>query len=396
MSTPVKYFLSTMRGAPVLSGTVGSLIAVLDACLVTGFGSVSALSVNVSGGVATATLPSGQAFEVGAVLQVSGATPSALNGEVRCTAASLTSVSWATSAPDGAASGSISIRYAPAGWTKLHSGTNKAAYVSASPESSGCCLRVDDTGTTSARVRGFESMSDVETGVGPFPTDAQMSGGGYWPKSIQANATAVPWEVFADARGFHYVSAFQQPASPTYQGRSGWYFGDFPSRKSGDAWACALLSGATAADPNSSHLRRMNSSNQLIAARSYSGIGGAARCGRSSPVLSNGTSALEDTRSGAEQFCGDYPNSVDNALITAPVLILEGAHNTTQVWRGTLPGILHAPQRISATAFSPNDAVTATDHLAGRRLLASPFTANGQSITGTFGMVFYDATGPWR
>ena len=54
----VKWFTSDMRGAPVVSGTAGTLIAMLDACLVTGFGVVTATSVTVSGGVATATLPS--------------------------------------------------------------------------------------------------------------------------------------------------------------------------------------------------------------------------------------------------------------------------------------------------------------------------------------------------
>lgn len=34
--TSVKYLHSAMPGAPVLSGTAGSLISVLDACLVNG------------------------------------------------------------------------------------------------------------------------------------------------------------------------------------------------------------------------------------------------------------------------------------------------------------------------------------------------------------------------
>ena len=39
----VKYFLSTDSGAPTLSGTIGSLIGVLDACLVNGYGSKTSL-----------------------------------------------------------------------------------------------------------------------------------------------------------------------------------------------------------------------------------------------------------------------------------------------------------------------------------------------------------------
>ena len=42
---PVKYIHSDMRGAPVLSGTPGAMIGVLDAFLITGFGTVTAQRV---------------------------------------------------------------------------------------------------------------------------------------------------------------------------------------------------------------------------------------------------------------------------------------------------------------------------------------------------------------
>ena len=38
VDTSVKHFYSAMAGSPGLSGTAGSLIAVLDACLISGFG----------------------------------------------------------------------------------------------------------------------------------------------------------------------------------------------------------------------------------------------------------------------------------------------------------------------------------------------------------------------
>ena len=42
MPIAVKWFSSDMRGAPTINGTVGSLIPALDACLLTGFGAVTA------------------------------------------------------------------------------------------------------------------------------------------------------------------------------------------------------------------------------------------------------------------------------------------------------------------------------------------------------------------
>ena len=96
---PVKYIHNAMRGAPQLSGTAGTLIAVLDAFLLTGFGQVTALSVNVAGGIATATLQSGQSFDKDCIVLVEGATPAALNGEARVISTSSTSITWATTAP---------------------------------------------------------------------------------------------------------------------------------------------------------------------------------------------------------------------------------------------------------------------------------------------------------
>ena len=46
--TTVKHFHSAMSGAPVLNGTAGSLIAVLDACLQDGFGLKAASGITVA------------------------------------------------------------------------------------------------------------------------------------------------------------------------------------------------------------------------------------------------------------------------------------------------------------------------------------------------------------
>lgn len=204
VDTSVKFITENMPGAPVLSGTAGALISVLDALLVTGFGLRTATSVTVAGGVATVTLASNaqNANLLHSVILVDGvAAPMAdLNGEQRVTAAGTTTLQFATAVADGTATGTITVKSAPAGWEKLYSGTNKAVYRSTHVQSAKHCLRVDDTGTTSARVVGYETMTDVDTGVGPFPTAAQMSGGGYWWKSIDATATARGYFFAADPR----------------------------------------------------------------------------------------------------------------------------------------------------------------------------------------------------
>ena len=75
VDTSVKYLHSGMTGAPVLSGAIGSMIAVLDACLVDGFALKSVNSLVVASNIATINVSTGITAEVGAVVLVAGATP---------------------------------------------------------------------------------------------------------------------------------------------------------------------------------------------------------------------------------------------------------------------------------------------------------------------------------
>ena len=51
VSTSVKWAVSSMMGAPTLNGTAGSMIALLDAFLINGFGMKAVDSAQVTGGV---------------------------------------------------------------------------------------------------------------------------------------------------------------------------------------------------------------------------------------------------------------------------------------------------------------------------------------------------------
>src|SRR5574337_410841 len=178
--TTVVYLHSAMTGAPSLTGQAGSLIALLDACLVNGFGAGAVDSVVIACGVATVTRSAGHPFAVNSVAAISGASVSggSINGRQRVLA--ITGTTWtfdATGLADQSATGAIIAKLASAGWEKKYSGTNLAAYRSLAPDATGCLLRVDDTGANSARVVGYESMTSITTGSGPFPTDTQFGGG---------------------------------------------------------------------------------------------------------------------------------------------------------------------------------------------------------------------------
>lgn len=392
---PVKYIHNAMRGAPVLSGTAGAGIAMIDAFFLTGFGLTTALSVNVAGGIATATLTSGQTFDPYCVVLVAGATPAELNGEARVLTRSSTSITWATTAADGAATGTITIKVAPVGgWEKVYSGTNKAAYRSTDPLGSGFFLRVDDSNATYMRVRGFESMSDVDTGTGPFPTDAQISGGGYWVKSNQANATAVRYDLFADSRAIVVGIGAYAGTIAAYTGIVARGFGDMIElRPGGDAYSCALScaanSGVDAAATLGSFDRIESGANAIFMARDLSGIGGAVQSGSVPYVGSN------NLLSGLDTTLGNFPSVVDGELKYSRRYI---KHIGSQTPRADIPGVLHIPQNnVLSAGVAARDALVGAGALAGRRLVALLGASPGSGLSTTpTACTLIDSTGPWR
>ena len=199
---PAKWITQTMRGAPQIVAQPGAVILAIDALLLSGWGATTAVSITVQGGVATAVMNEGIYFEEFSVVLIAGVTsPAQLNGEAFVFSRTNKSISFITDAPDGVAAGNFTIKYAPVGgWEKTYSDTNKAVYRSLDPKSPGHFLRVDDTNPQSVRVRAFETMTDIDTGTGPYPTDAQCAGGGYWYKNYlaTANNTVIPYVLAGD------------------------------------------------------------------------------------------------------------------------------------------------------------------------------------------------------
>lgn len=392
MSTSVKRIESTQRGAPTLNGTAGTLLAVLEALFVTGWGPTTALSVNVSGGIATATLTPGETFDRDSVVLIAGATPSALNGEARVLTSGNAAITWATTAPDGAATGTITIRYAPqTSWSKVYAATNKAAFRSTHVQSAGHYLRIDDTGTTTARVRGYESMTDVDTGTGPFPTDTHIAGGGYLHKSTAANATACRYRIFCDERFIIFAMAAGSGASATNRGANARGFGDpIILAPGGDAWGTVLsYNGSSSA---SSYAGALDGSVTSSAAggcafpRSISGLGGA--------VLGDVqvfTGAI-NTISGTDNTLGAFPSEVDGRLRHVRTFVKEAGFGKPP--RVINPGVYYIPQSGVASLVADGDILDGTGDLAGRKLMCVP-THSGYTFAPA-GIYLVDITGPWR
>lgn len=394
VDTSVKFYREDFPGAPTLNGVAGSLIGLLDACLCTGFGLRSATSLVVSGGVATLTLASDakNGNLLHSVILVEGSSITDLNGEQRVTWASSTELKFATAAADGTATGSITVKTAPAGWEKKFSGTNKAVLKSLAPEANTSYLRVDDTGTLNANVRAYEAMTDVDTGTGATPTVAGLSTGGFWAKSSAANATVNRWDLFADARAFYYAPAAYSGGSPTAIGQGCYFFGDIVAYKSGDAFAVALFAAISAPGTRPDFGSVLVGSQPGSAARflrAYTGLGSAVA------AFSPPVSGSSNNYSGAESTMGVFPAPTDGGLRVSAIQATEVAPSgATSVLRGVLPGLYHVPQSGLASYFQRGNTVALGNKKLYVVYAGSSFTDTEANTSG--GRACFDITGPWR
>lgn len=392
--TAIKHFTSQMGGAPVLSGTPGSLIAVLDACLVDGFDLKSIDNIVVSGGVATATISAGHTYGALQVITIAANSLPSINGDKRVLTSTGTQFTFdATGIPNQTISGTITAKRTSAGWQKVFSGTNLAVYRSQDVTGTRMFLRVDDTGTLNARVVGYESMSDVNTNSGSgfgFPASFQISGGGYWPKANSANNTWRAWTVVADSKTFwlhmHTASASQGVAGHV------WGFGDINSYKSGDAYGCALYCA-------SSDLSNNSTANQFCVdylgpggylgvymPRSFTGLGNANDVRHASESLATSNGAPGTSLS---TYLANFPNGPDNGLYFSKKILFENAF----ALRGRCRGVLFPVQNCHY-GFVWRDIIDGQGEFAGRKLMA--IKCGGASTTTSNGVMFIDITGPWE
>lgn len=390
MANEVIWFDSAETGAPTLNNAAGSLIAVLDACLLNGF-NLKSITINVAGGVATATC-NGHGFSgaAGKLLQIAGATPNELNGLKQPTVTGTNTFTFpAPGVPDGAATGAITAKRAPLGWTKVHTGANKAAYRSSDVQATGRLLRVDDTAAapasaTDARVVMYEAMADIDTGTGPGPTPSQMAGGAYWGKGSN-DANAKSWVLAGDGRLFYFFG----PAG----GVSGLYayaFGDIVSYRAADAYGCVLFgslsalgavsTGATQLSNSNLNLGTAPGSSGSVISRLSSQVGSAVPVG----AVGVGSTGGSCWASGGAA----WPSPVDNGTVLhRPIYVQEANASFSHPIRGEMPGML---QFMANLPYAHKEVVTNIDGYA-RNVLAVEIRNN--SAIGRFAV---DVSGPWR
>lgn len=231
------------------------------------------------------------------------------------------------------------------GWTKVYSGTNKGVY--RAPTGNRRYLRVDDSGSgaSGARINSYETMTDVDTGTGPMPTAAQLSGGLYLPRCTTAGPCK--WKFISN--GTYFVLIINYNIASNYWASC--VFGDVFSYKSGDAYNTVLIGEASFSNPTSS-LQTLNIANTTTstathyAQRSFTQVGSAVLLGKTSDYIKAPRAILGGTGTNLP-----YPSAVDGGIYLSPLYLNE----VTVGLRGQLPGLwdpLHSYPLAEGDTFS--------------------------------------------
>lgn len=254
------------------------------------------------------------------------------------------------------------------GWTKEFSGTNKAAYRNSASALARKYLRVVDDGTAptagarEALIQGFDTMSDVDTGTGQFPT----SGNVYVRKSNTADATAMTYLAVGDDKTF-YLFVLSGDVANQYISHG---FGDFYSYKPGDNQACILFARPNNSTAANEYLYFWQWSNSSYATNSSNYIGGSVAGSPGEVTLCKSVSGAalgaSFSNSNLNGLVG-YPNTADGAIWVSPYQLITsaaGGNTADKVIRGKLRGIFFPLQ--SYLNFNDGDTFSGAGDLAAR------------------------------
>lgn len=278
----------------------------------------------------------------------------------------------------------------PAGWTKPFTGTNKAVFKSAS--SATAYYRVNDDGAHPdgtgsgqpyrAYIVGYESMSDVDTGTGLFPTAAQAisdgnSGGGVcFRKSVTNDATAREWIVLADSKTC-YVFSKSGDASTTWPAAC--CMGEFYSFISQDSYR-NIITGAVDGSVDARLANFVSSSGASVILgqqvckylpRGHTQLGGSVRIGIHGNHCLGGSSSSQ-----GNYGVVPFTNPSNGGIFLAPIWITDPTTVPITSLRGRMRGYWHWCHSI--TGIVDGDTFNGTGELAGKSFLClKTFASDG-------------------
>lgn len=234
------YIHSGMAGAPQYANANDNINGILEACLVNGFNTRTATSASASGGVLTLNFGANPGFEALQTVEIAVSSVALVNGQHRVVTNASNQVTIAIPGlPDGAVGSSgagITIKQAGAGWSKPFSASTKAVF--RPPAGNRRYLRIVNAVGANTQARGYLDMTDVDTGVEPFPTVTQQATPAAI-SNIDYNSPAnTPWFLIATNKWMHFELA--NALVPAFAIGSFW-FGD-PAGKTnvGDVYSTII------------------------------------------------------------------------------------------------------------------------------------------------------------
>lgn len=239
-----------------------------------------------------------------------------------------------------------------AGWTKpFTDGLGKAVYQNHQTTGTGTFYRLDNSWNNSAAMlRGYGSMTDVDTGVLAFPTVLQQANGYYIGYN---NSTAVlkprPWLLVADETYCMFLVQGQQDlpwiADQTTNYTMAYYFGDINSYVVGDSTNAVICGNHSSNGWNSSYSDWLSQNdgginNSIYIRDSLDGLSGSHKSYSSSGQFFSGTRT-----SGGSSYALPYPSPVTGGLSNSRLLISDfDTVSNTRHARGHLKGLLWVGQ----------------------------------------------------
>ena len=210
-------------------------------------------------------------------------------------------------------------------WDIAFTDTNKRSYRATSGIRH--YLDIDDTGTTSAAVRAYESMTAVGTGTDPYPTPAQKATS-LWGKSSAASSAARDYIVIKTDRWM--MIAIQITGSGTY---AFYDFGEMKSEYAIDAWCSTIFTGANAV---------VSGSGFTTAGISSSYYGPSTSGGRYWARAADGIEKSVDFLGGTWQSTIDLSADPSGRFNTFPINLPSGISSVSAP-RAYMPYVLGAP-----------------------------------------------------
>lgn len=298
------HYTSSDASAPQLSGSAGSLLTVLDAILVNGYGSQPA---------AGWSKPFANSGNIGCYKQGAGSSGfSVLINDNGANATSTYKEAWAT------------------GWEVLTAITGP-----------------------------------VGVGSGQFPTAAQLltTGHAVIRKSSAADSTARFWRCYADNYTFYFF--VQSELTGDYKHL---FFGDlFSLAGSSDSYRCFIRAHSnenTALGSNDSWINvggnpTVSNTPGIYAARGYGGGGGSKALG----VITNGSLTNGSTVSGTSAMVGNVqsPNGYDNSFYLVPLRVTEPSPG---IIRGRYRGMYQVMHAVAS--FGDGQVIAGTGDFSGK------------------------------